>query len=284
MSFNLGAEITEVKETLKKVRATSLIKSAKGKDGKMVHELLQLLELQLGMLAATGDKVKVAIEARDITIHHLGEQLMEIRHRDEKPVFFDSSSNAKKDPGLYRPDMEISDARRASMEEEMYMQMARLALGMGGAHTLGIDEGDLEGKIKEVAASMKNQAKQDSMVRKKVRGIIERGHKNNVPKEETTGFLMKKKVPINLINQCFSEFEESLSFDGSDEEDYSDEAMTPSVSCMGMKSPSVSKLVMYDSNTMPSLPKELSQKFSPRSATSPKELDRQLSSKVNFSL
>jgi len=248
MSFNLASEIAEVCETVRKVQSVNYIKNAKGGEGQKVHELLQLLELQLGMLNATSDKIKVAIEARDMTIHHLGEQLMELRSRDDKPVFVECPG-VKRDPGLYRPNMVLSDSKRKSMENDMYMQMARLSLGMGGAQMLGIQESDLEEKIREVAASMMKQAKQEGMVRQKVLSIIEQGHKNNVPRDQTTNFLLKKKVPLSLIEECFLEFEESLSFDGSDDDDFSDgplQSITPSVSHSNMlrlQSPSFDKSI-----------------------------------------
>jgi len=237
MALTLDKDIAEIKTTLKKVRSVKLT----GKEGQKVSELLQLLELQFGMLSETAEKVKVGIDARDMTIHHLGEQLMELRSRDDKPCFMDRfSSEVKRDPaaGLYRPGKEMSSKSRESLEKDLYLQMARLSLGMGGHHALGISEEDMEMKIQEVAASLKVQADQEQRMRKKCLSIIEQAHKNKVGKEKTTEFLLKKKVPLTLIEDCFNEFTESLSFDGSDEEDYSEEsAMTPSVSCsMNLKS------------------------------------------------
>jgi hypothetical protein len=275
MSFNLGSEISEVSETLRKVRNIGFIKKAKGKEGQMVKQLLQLMDLQLSMLNATSEKVKVAIEARDMTIHHLGEQLMDLRSRDDKPVYYENDSNSKRDPGLYRPDMDISESKRKSMENDMYMQMARLSLGMGGAQALGIKESDFEEKIKEVAADMMNRAKQEGMVRQKVLSVIEEGHRNNVIREKTTEFLLKKKVPVALINECFMEFEESLSFDGSDEEDFSDSTLTPSTS-----SSNLNRLSNTD-DFEPRLPPPLPLSFSPR-AESP--AGRHFSPRTKFSL
>jgi len=258
MSFNLGTEISEVSETLRKVRNIGFIKKAKGKEGQMVKQLLQLMDLQLSILDATSEKVKVAIEARDMTIHHLGEQLMELRSRDDKPVYYENDSNSKRDPGLYRPDMDISESKRKSMENDMYLQMARLSLGMGGAQALGIKESDFEEKIKEVAADMMNQAKQEGMVRQKVLSVIEQGHKNNVMREKTTEFLLKKKVPEALINECFLEFEESLSFDGSDEDDFSDSVLTSSTSASHFNR--LTNTDDYELRVAPPLPRA----FSPR--------------------
>jgi len=258
MSFNLGSEISEVSETLRKVRNIGFIKKAKGKEGQMVKQLLQLMDLQLSMLTATSEKVKVAIEARDMTIHHLGEQLMDLRSRDDKPVYYENDSNSQRDPGLYRPDMDISESKRKSMENDMYMQMARLSLGMGGAQALGIKESDFEEKIKEVAADMMNRAIQEGMVRQKVLSVIEEGHKNNVIREKTTEFLLKKKVPVALINECFMEFEESLSFDGSDEEDFSDSTLTPSTSSSNLHR--LSNTDDFEHRVPPPLPRS----FSPR--------------------
>lgn len=233
MALNFQTEVAQVRETLTKIRVTT-----EGKAGKQVQKLLQQMELQLGMLAATSEKIKVAIEARDITIHHLGEQLMELRSRDDKPFYMDVHSDSKKDPTLYRPGMRMSREKRESLEKDLYHQMATLSLNMGGAHALGISEADLDEKIKEVAANMKKQAEQEALVRKKCISIIEQAYKNKVPSEKTTEFLLKKKVPITLIKECFSEFEDSLSFDGSDEEDFSDEPMptTPSLSAKPARS------------------------------------------------
>lgn len=164
MSLDLGIEVFAAKQTLKRLGEAKLVKIAKGRDGVLVRELLQLLDLQLNMLEKSSAKVKVAIEARDMTIHHLGEQLMDLRSRDDKPCFMDSSI-CKKDPGLYHPDMEISDEKRKNLENDMYMEMARLSLGLGGSNTLGIDENEFEEKIKEVAQQLKYQADETCIFR-----------------------------------------------------------------------------------------------------------------------
>jgi hypothetical protein len=238
MALHLDDDIAEIKTTLKKARSVRL----SGKQGRQVSALLQVLELQVRTLTETAEKVKVGIEARDMTIHHLGEQLMELRSRDEKPCFMDRSSEVKRDPaataGLYRPGKEMSSKSRESLEKDLYLQMARLSLGMGGHCALGISAEEMEKKIQEVAESLKVQAEREQLMRTKCLEVIEKGYRNKVGREKTTDFLLKKKVPLSVIEECFSEFTDSLSFDGSDEEDYSeDSTTTPSVSChMNLKS------------------------------------------------
>jgi len=126
----------------------------------------------------------------------------------------------------------MSSKSRESLEKDLYLQMARLSLGMGGHCALGISAEEMEKKIQEVAESLKVQAEREQLMRTKCLEVIEKGYRNKVGREKTTDFLLKKKVPLSVIEECFGEFTDSLSFDGSDEEDYSeDSTTTPSLSC-----------------------------------------------------
>jgi len=259
MALHLDQDIAEIKATLKKVQSVRL----SGKQGRQVSAMLQVLELQIRTLTETAEKVKIGIEARDMTIHHLGEQLMELRSRDEKPCYMDRSSELKRDPaasaGLYRPGKEMSSKTRESLEKDLYLQMARLSLGMGGHCALGISAEEMEKKIQEVAESLKAQAEREQLMRTKCLEVIEKGYNNKIGKEKTTDFLLKKKVPLAVIEECFSEFTDSLSFDGSDEEDYSEDSMmTPSVSCnLNLKSLSNASYSMECANLDSAYPTEL---------------------------
>lgn len=208
MSLNLGVELVAVKQSLKKLKELKLIKKARGRDGKLVREILQLLDMQLNMLDKSSEKVKVAIEARDMTIHHLGEQLMELRSRDDTPLFMDSPTR-KKDPGLYRPDMDISEEKSQKLENDMYMQMARLSLGMGGAQTLEMDEKDFEEKIKEVAANLKIQADKECVSRQEslsYDGIDgDESFSDESPLSTPSGNLMNPSMVKDEINDMYME-------------------------------------------------------------------------------
>lgn len=247
MSLDFKEEINQIQETLQRVTDTAVVKKARGKDGLKIKELLQLMKLQLAMLCGHADKVKIAIDARDTTIHHLGEKLMKLRSRDAEPFYCRRSSDetkkdptkaaeSKKDPGLaYRPGEKITIEKRQSLEDELYMQMARLSMTMG-RNALGFDEDELEEKIKEVAEAMKKEAKNESTMRLKTLELITESRTKNIERSKTELFLKSKNVPPKLIQECFAELEDresaDLSFDGSAEDDEfeSEESMTPSVS------------------------------------------------------
>lgn len=216
MANQLKDQIKDLSSYIDQMQKLKCVKNAKGQEGKKLKTLLALITSQVELTNKEADMLDTAISARDLTIRSLGEKLAEIRSKQAKPFFVVGGDHDEREeregPQIFKKgNMQKWDKKtRMSLQNEMLREMARLV-----TDPMGLEGNAREEMEEEIAANMKFQHLQRGNdieeITKKTMVLIQAGEARKVPREKTRGFLLRKEVSQEIIDQCFARFDAEAS-------------------------------------------------------------------------
>lgn len=213
MANRLREQIGELSTYMKQIDKLSLVKTAKGGEGKKLRSLMTLLLNQIPLMQKEVDAMDMAMQARDEIIQAKCEQMNSLKAKINKPEPFFVMGKGELDdndsgPRLIRQDeVDKWDHKRCeTFQNDMLREFARLSLV-----PQGLDSKDLENLREELAANMKfshlQRGSDVQKVAKKALDLIQCGYENDIPREKTRGFLSKKNLTDEQIDKYFEMFD-----------------------------------------------------------------------------
>lgn len=201
---NLHTQIASVWKQFKVPRNQKIL-------SQKMEKLLELVAVQDSFLQEGIEDAQQAIEARNLTIDALGSKLFDLTAKNSEDFYVLSApkeepTENEDQPNLVRPrESETwSRDRAGTLENEILREMARLSL-----EPLGLREQEFEDAQEELAASLKFQrgeADPNEEDMRRALKIIQAAEENAVSAEQTKGFLRKKQLTDEQIEEAFERY------------------------------------------------------------------------------